>query len=257
MILHAVEAHALTVLQPLAGDDVTVRAGPLRPPASDALTDSALLELCARELRVEPPRDGDFAGARGSARRVVVAEWAADGERSVFTLAPEQLGELQEVESPRGFTARRGDAYTVDDASLRFYRAPAAGADVVARVAGEPARGFFEQRPCSLELALRACALDVSTSDALLVRALAALHQLAARLPNLEALHLEGTDVAARLLRPQLGLHGCERAFESGVYCATATLTMRGLLDLSVVSGDPEAQGTIDDIVYRDTSAGG
>jgi len=235
-------AHALTG----AVTDVPVVAGPSTEPAAEQ---DERVEVSATLLEVVPPRDDDWAAARGPSFLLRWQRWEADERTLNFTTDGD--GEIIEVEAPAGFPRSRGNDYVIEGRSVRFHAAPAS--EVVATLRGEPARGFQELRPAKLRLVLTVWARGTERADGLLGRALDAALRASASLGNLEA--AAGDDgVRHRLIGPTAALVSIERTAtmvgSRAFIKASVTLVVRGDLEITVALGAAERPRTIDTIFY-------
>lgn len=250
-MLYALENLLANALRPLLPAGVKITTGPSDevPPAGEVR-----LEVGVSRLEVSLAGEDPLA-VREPAFQFLVQRWSADGTTRDFTLPADAKGELFEVESPAGYPLRRGQDYEVDGETVRFYRAPAAGANaVVATVRTGPATGFHERRPGLLRLSLRAWAADLPRTDTLLDQALAVVLTRCAGGGTLEASQLGDSGVRLRLLRPAVMLEGIERGrvqVESRwAPRATALLRLQGEMELTVAVGDPQPESRIESIVY-------
>jgi hypothetical protein len=252
-MLAAVEAHFLDAVMAALPSTVTVQAGPSLGPAGAS---DQLVEVSAQSLAVKLPDDEDLTAGKSPAFLSQTVVFHGDGTTTDFTLPA--TGVLTEVESPPGRPLQRGDEYTLELPTLKFYRPPAAGVDVVALMRGDRARGFLERRPCAIALSLFAWAPDVAGADALLGPTLAAALGATVDMPNLEASVPAGSGVRVRLLRPAASLAGVARTRETpspGTFLrARIDLVIRGELEQSVALGAPPPEGIIQQVV-RATSA--
>ncbi len=240
-MLQALEAHLLTAVDAALPAEVTTVAGPWQPTGTGAVV------VHARTLTLKPP--GEDPPTDDAAHGLAIVDWPSDGNTLDFEIPNDQTGELLEVESPPGFTVRRGDAWQLDDRTIRFYMAPASGAPGVrARLRGAPAKGYKRRKPCRVELSISAWADSMATADQRLDAALQTTLKELIQLPNLEAGAVAGVQVWMRILQARAWLLSIERRVdpESDLFEARATLELRGDLDLLVAVGTPDPVGVIE-----------
>ncbi|HLT35999.1 MAG TPA: hypothetical protein VK034_06930, partial [Enhygromyxa sp.] len=132
-MLVALENHLIAAVDAALPNEVTTVAGPWLPVAGGAVV------VHARALSLAPP--GEDPPTDDPAHQLDVVDWPADGDQLDFEIPANLDGELIEVEAPPQVTVARGDAWYLDDRTIRFYRAPALGdPGVRARLRGAAAR---------------------------------------------------------------------------------------------------------------------
>ncbi|EDM74230.1 hypothetical protein PPSIR1_14775 [Plesiocystis pacifica SIR-1] len=221
---------------------LTVVAGPWDPSGNGVVVHATALE-------VQPPAD-DPPGDE-EAHLLSLVDFDADGVALDFEIPEAQTGELIEVEAPPGYTAARGDAYFLDDRTIRFYQAPAAAnPGVRARLRGDAAAGWKRRRPCALTLEISAWNNDSDDADAHLAVALQVALAELVELPNLETAAAPGVSVQLRVRKPRVWLDSVERQHiaSANLFEFKATLTLRGELDVLVAKGEPPSVGVIESI---------
>jgi hypothetical protein len=241
MMLNALENRLRDAIDAALPKKDTVLAGPYAPSGNGAVV------VHARELSCAPPPvDSE---AEEPAQRVVMTEWNGNGTKSDFVIPAALTGELMEVESPPGVTARAGDAYYVDDGTIRFYRAPAAGTVVRARLQGGPAAGWTRRRRCEIRLDVASWAQTVELADERLETALHMALAMLVDAPNFDAELVPDTEVWMRILAPRVWLVGINRGMHTtGLIHATAELLLRAELDEIVARGERAPVGVIGSI---------
>ncbi|MFV8750438.1 hypothetical protein ACNOYE_07790 [Nannocystaceae bacterium ST9] len=242
-MLVALENHLITAVDAALPGGVTTVGGPWLPTAGGAVV------VHARSITLAPP--GEDPPTDDAAHELEIVSWTADGTTLDFEIPALDTGELVEVEAPPHFTAARGDAYFLDDRTIRFYRAPAAGTPGVrARLRGPAAQGYKRRKPCRIELVISAWAEDGADADERLDIALQTTLAKLISLPNLEAGEFAGIPVWMRVLKARAWLLGVERRVDatSELFETRATLELRGELDLLVAKGTPEPVGVIEQI---------
>lgn len=242
-MLRALEAHLVTLVDAALSGVTTTVGGPWRPSGNGAVV------VHARSLEQDAP--GDDPPTDDPAHGLVLVSWPSDGLTLDFEIPSNESGELVEVEAPPGHSVRRGDAWLLDARTLRFYRAPAAGnPGVRARLRGPAAKGFKRRKPCRVELAISAWAASSASADQRLDIALQTSLRALVELPNLEADVVAGVQVSMRILQPRAWLLGIERsaAASGNLFEASATLQLRGDLELLVASGAPTPVGVIEQV---------
>ena len=242
-MLAALENHLIAAVDAALPNDVTTVGGPWLPVAGGAVV------VHARALSLAPPSEDP--PTDDAAHQLDVVDWPADGDELDFEIPQNLSGELIEVESPPHFTVARGDAYYLDDRTIRFYHAPATGnPGVRARLRGAAARGYKRRKPCRIELLIDAWADDAATADARLDIALQTAFAQLVDLPNLEAGEVAGVSVWMRVAKARAWLLGIERRVDptTELFESRALLELRGELDLLVAHGQPDPVGVIESI---------
>lgn len=243
-MLYALEQLLINAIDPAFPNNVDVNGGPWRD------NDGVAVQVHARSLRLEPVEDEP--AEDGPGHLLTIQDWVASGSSLDFAIPPAVTGEVIEVEAPPGFPARRGDDFFLDDRTIRFYRAPAAGnPGVRARIVGDPAKGYRRQRPCRIEIEIGAFDNDVDDVDDRLETALhVALAELV-DLPILAADVVGGANVWMRVARARTSLEWIERTLapdRPNWFRAAALIVLEGELDLLVAKGAPEPTSIIESI---------
>ncbi len=246
-MLHALEHFLEPAIAAALPNTVTVVTGPYEPAGQGAVA------IYARTLAAEAPA-GD-SESDGGAYLLSIHTWPADGVSQDFLIPPAETGELLEVEAPPGKLAAAGSDYFLEDRTIKFYRAPAAGTPAVrARLRGDDAAGWQRRRPCTIELELGVWAGNRDDADARLDIALqVALAQMVA-VPVLELDSIIGADVSLRLLSPRVWLSAMKRDLhrDPALHHASAQLEVRGELDALVARGAPAPIGVIEQVVVEE-----
>lgn len=250
-MLVTLESYFHDALKPVLPDDVDVVTGPSLGPANAEV--ALLVEVFALNLKLALPPDDDLTAGREAAFHTEVHRLSADGSQVDFVLPEGARGQVVEVESPPGHPLRRGDDYTLEGHTVRFYRPPGqAHVAVVAFLRGERAQGFLDRRPCELTLVTRAWGREHGAADKLLSSALAAMQLASTGLANLEDAASGESGVRIRLLRPAMTLLGLSRGVEvlhdTAFFRAQAEFLIRGELEQLVVVGEPEPTGIIREV---------
>lgn len=242
-MLQALEAHLVALVDAALAGATTTVAGPWRPSGNGALV------VHARSLEQDPP--GNDPPTDDPAYTLELVAWPSDGNTLDFEIPANLDGELVEVESPPGYTLRRGDAWLLDTRTIRFYRAPAPGnPGVRARLRGDAAKGFKRRKPCRIELAISAWATTTASADQRLDIALQTSLAALVELPNLEAGVVGGVHVQMRILQPRAWLLRIDRSAPASTNLveSRATLQLRGDLELLVAGGAPQPVGVIEQL---------
>jgi hypothetical protein len=244
-MLRALERYLQPLVQAALPGGTSVVTGPYQPAGSGAVV------LHAHTLRVEPPpadADGDDPG-----HVVEHVTWPADGQIGDFALPGGVTGELVEVESPPGMLVKAGDAYYLEDRTIRFYRAPAAATPAVrARIRGAEAAGYSRRQRCTMGLDLAVWASSMTTADERLGVILQTVLAGLITVPILESDPVAGTGVSLRIMSPRALLTGMRRAMqtEPSLFHAHAEIELRAELDIMVAHGAPEPVGIIEQVAH-------
>ncbi|HWN71315.1 MAG TPA: hypothetical protein VNM90_26940 [Haliangium sp.] len=244
-MLRALERYLQPLVQAALPGGTSVVTGPYQPSGIGAVV------LHAHTLRVEPPpaeAEGDDPG-----HVVEHVTWPADGQLRDFALPESVTGELVEVESPPGRLVKAGDAYYLEQRTIRFYRPPAAASPAVrARIRGAEAAGYSRRQRCTLGLELAVWATSMTTADDRLGVILPATLAALIAVPILEADPVAGTGVSLRIMSPRVLLAGMRRAVqaEPALFHAHAEIELRAELDLMVAHGAPEPVGIIEQVAH-------
>jgi hypothetical protein len=245
-------------------EGTAILAGP--PTAPPRPGDPPRLVLHARSLVRAAPPEGEArerpGGAWASRRHLIAGpDRTPRGNRRAFTLPPDALALVEEVQAPPGTIAALGDEVSLDGRVLRFLRDRPGPIEVITRAPG-PALGWRDRAPAELRLDIAALAPAAPEADALLAAGLAgALAALAGR----EVATLAWVDppgLRLRLLDIAVLLDGVARdavpaASGAEWVRASATLRLRGMLETMLAAGVPEPAGTIAAVETRLQLPGG
>jgi hypothetical protein len=256
-MLAAVEAYFLAALEPALPKGTPVTAGPSPGPAEAG---AALVEIVASRLTLLPVVAEVSSDPRQPAHLGGLKRFTADGVRADFPLPDDAGGEVVGVESPPGRPLRRGDDYYVEGRVIRLYRAPPAAAAVLVRLRGERARGYAEERPARIDLAVRAWAPELGRADELLGLAVGSALVAAVDLASLDTASPGRPEVRLHLARPVTTLAGMVRSAETvrgaTSYRVEAQLGIEGTLELVVALGQAEAGAMIKEVAGAVTVSG-
>lgn len=239
-MLYALETFLGTAIDE-ALDNITVHTGPYVPAGSGAVV------VHARDLEIPPPPLEDEGAA--PARLLEMTTFSADGTERDFVIPAALTGAIVEVEAPPGVTVRPGDAYYLDDRTIRFYRPPPVAEQAVrVRLESGEAAGWTRRRACTLHLDIAAWAQSASAADQSLEIALHVALSTLVNAPNFDAGLVPGADVWMRLLAPRVWLVAMRRGIDlqANLVHATAELVLRAELDEIVARGEPAPQGIIE-----------
>lgn len=198
------------------------------PPAGEELPalEPAWLSRCDRLSPDAPPPGGDGRG---------------------FTLPAAALPVIEEVQSPAGRIAIRGDDYSVEGRTLYFPAAPAGPVHVLTR--GGPAQGWRERAPVMVRMDVTCLAPDVVTADGLINTALAAGLDALAGQEVVTLAWADGPGLRIRLLGLRVVLFDISRdtemVGESRWARCTAGLHLRGDLETMLMQGEALEAGVI------------
>jgi hypothetical protein len=169
------------------------------------------------------------------------------GDGRSFTLPAAALPVIEEVQSPPGRIAVRGDDYAIEGRTLRFLTAPAAPVEVLTR--GGPARGWRERGPVTVRTDVVALAPDAATADGLITIALAAGLDALAGQEVVTLAWTDGPGLRIRLLGMRVFLldvgRGTEAVGAARWARTTAGLHLRGELETMVIQGAAPDAGVI------------
>lgn len=224
-----------------------VVAGPVLTPPQ-----TPLIQVLARRLSRQLPQAGEVLPDPEPAwlsRRDRLSPDApppgGDGRR--FTLPDAALPVIEEVQSPPGRVAARGDAYALEGRTLRFLTAPAVPVEVLTRAGA--ARGWRERSPVTVWTDIVALAPDAATADGLLTAALAAGLDALIEQEVVTLAWTEGPGLRIRLLGMRALLRGVARGTEAAGAArwarSTARLHLRGELETMVIQGAAPDRGVI------------
>ena len=164
-MLAALETRLLAHLHRVHGDSIQLAAGP----ALESGPRAAGVSVHARswDLQAQASGNGEERVLRGPAHGAEIATWDVDGTISELVLPAAATGVVIDVEVPPGVRRKLGEEYQIfekldsDDPAgvprrtIAFFSPPPPG-KVVARLRGEPARGFSETRPGRIALLVTA-----------------------------------------------------------------------------------------------------
>jgi hypothetical protein len=169
------------------------------------------------------------------------------GDGRSYTLPAAALPVIEEVQSPPGRIAARGDAYAVEGRTLRFLTAPAVPVDVLTR--GGPARGWRERGPATVRTDIVALAPDAATADSLMTTALSAGLDALVEQDMVTLAWTEGPGLRIRLLGLRASLlyvgRGTEAAATGRWARTTAGLHLCGELETMIILGAAPDAGVI------------
>lgn len=173
-----------------------------------------------------------------------------NGDGRSFTLPAAALPVIEEVQSPPGRIAARGDDYALEGRTLRFLTAPAAPVDVLTR--GGPARGWMERGPATVRIDVGALAPDTATADDLITIALTTGLDALVGQEVVTLAWTAGPGLRIRLLNMHVFLldvgRGTEMAGATSWARTTAGLQLRGELEAMIIQGAAPEAGVIDQI---------
>lgn len=238
---------------------LTDRLRTVLPAATEVIAGPALappqkprVQVLARQLNRQLPLVGEEAPALEPAWLSRCDRLSPDappqgGDGRSFTLPAAALPVIEEVQSPPGRIAIRGDDYAVEGRTLRFVAAPAGPVHVLTR--GGPAQGWRERGPVTVRTDVTALAPDVVTADGLLNAALAAGLDALAGQELVTLAWADGPGLRIRLLGLRVFLFDIGRGTDMvGASCwarTTAELHLRGDLEMMVVQGEAPDAGVI------------
>ena len=249
-MLRQLEDLVISPIDAIVPGPVDVVRGPFvpAPPWPPARRVISVFGRAIRTVEPSPSRDDD-----GPAFLFSENTWPTDGVADTFTLPGGTDGEIFEVESPPGFAVRRGDDYLLDGDTIRFYRAPAAGAPgVIARIQGDPAHGYTRRRPCVMELEIDVYGRNAQQVDTLLGGSTQVALATLTRAPRFTLAAVAGFTVLTRVIEPRSTVVSIERSDVTvggnQVFVGALRLELEGQLDLLVANGDPTPTSFIESI---------
>jgi hypothetical protein len=244
-MLRSLERYLQPLIQAALPGGVTLVTGAYTPSGTGAVV------LHAHTLTVAPPPAEAERDEPG--HLVEYVTWPTSGQTRDFTLPGAVTGELLEVEAPPGILVKAGDAYYLQDRTIRFYRAPVAGAPGVrARIRGAAAAGYRRRQRCTVGLDLVVWAKAMTDVDNRLDIVLQVALRALVAVPILEAGQIPGVSVALRVISPRVWLMGMRRQvdIEPAFFHAHAAIELRGELDQVVAYGAPEPVGIIEQVAH-------
>ena len=255
-MLTAIENHLLSALRAVHPEDLTITVGPAFPPSTTA---NKLLTVNASILSLRRPAiDEEVEDNRQQAFFMQSFTLQAGGSHVDFTLPNDAVGQVTEVQTPRGRIAQPGDDYRIEGRVIQFYRAPQQ--DVVVRTRGERSRGYQQRQPCQIDIEIAVWAKNAVEADSLVHTSLSAALAAYVDLDLIEFANGEVQGISFRLLKPAAELHSIERSIEKGGNAnfihSMARLYLRGELELILALGVLAPEGVIEEIEYSSQVGG-